>query len=104
MYAIFEVGGFQFRGEEGAVLQVPHRKLGQGDKLDIAEVLLVQQNDNVLVGTPYVEGAKIEAEVVQDTKADKIRIYKYKRRTKYRRRAGHRQQLTEIKINKIVTP
>jgi len=104
MYAVFEVAGFQFRGEAGDVLEVPRRKLAAGDKLDISEVLLVKDNDKVLVGTPYVEGAKIEAEVTGEGKGEKVRIYKYKRRTKYRRRQGHRQDFTKVKINNIVVP
>jgi large subunit ribosomal protein L21 len=103
MYALFELAGFQFRAEEGAVLKIP-RLSTEKDKLDISEVLLVQDKDKTLVGTPFVEGAKIQAEIVGGGKDDKIRIYKYKRRTKYRRTQGHRQMFSEIKINKIVAP
>ncbi len=104
MYAVFQMSGFQYTGEEGKVIKVPLQKTEQGKTLDISEVLLVKDNDNVMVGTPFVEGAKIEAEVLSSGKDDKIRIYKYKRRTKYRKTIGHRQNFTEIKINKIVTP
>lgn len=104
MYAVFEVGGFQYRGEKGGVVRIPLQNAEAGKKLDISEVLLVKDNDNVLVGTPYVEGAKIQAEVLGAGKGEKIRVYKYKRRTKYRLTQGHRQDYTEIKINDIVTP
>lgn len=104
MYAVFQVSGFQYRAEEGQVLQIPLQKAGEGDSIDLTDVLLVQNNDAATVGTPFVEGAKVTAEVLRHAKHDKVEIYKYKRRTKYRRRQGHRQDFTEIKINKIVTP
>lgn len=104
MYAVFQVSGFQYRAEEGEVLQIPLQKAGQGETLDLTDVLLVQHNDAATIGTPFVEGAKIQAEILRHGKGDKVEIYKYKRRTKYRRRQGHRQDFTEIKVNKIVTP
>lgn len=103
MYAVFQIAGFQYSGEEGALLKVPRQKENKGDKIDITEVLLVKDEDKVLVGTPFVEGAKVETEVVGAGKNDKVLIYKYKRRTKYRRTQGHRQDYTQLKINKIVT-
>ena len=104
MYAVFQIAGFQYSGEEGALVKVPLQNENQGDKIDISEVLLVRDKDKVLVGTPFVDGAKVEAEVVGAGKNDKVLIYKYKRRTKYRRTQGHRQDFTQIKINKIVAP
>ena len=103
MYAVFQIAGFQFSGEKGALVKVPHRKEKKGDKIDITEVLLIKDKKKVLVGTPFVEGAKVEAEVVDSGKDDKVLIYKYKRRTKYRRTQGHRQDYTQLKIKKIVT-
>lgn len=102
MYAIFQLSGFQYRAEEGAVLQVPLQDGKVGDKLEIPEILLVQKNDQTKIGTPFVEGAKIEAELLSHGKGDKVMIYKYKKRTKYRRTQGHRQDFTEVKIKKIV--
>jgi large subunit ribosomal protein L21 len=104
MYAMFQVSGFQFRAEEGDTVQIPRQQVSEGDKLDISDVMLIKREDESLIGTPFVDGAKIEAEVVSHGKGDKIEVYKYKRRTKYRRRQGHRQDFTEIKVNKIVTP
>lgn len=104
MYAVFHVSGFQFKGEEGTTLKVPQQKATDGQKLEFSDVMLVRTAESSLVGTPYVEGAKVEAEVVRQGKGDKVRIYKYKRRTKYRRSQGHRQDFTEIRINKIVAP
>jgi large subunit ribosomal protein L21 len=106
MYAVFQLAGFQYRAEEGSCIQVqvPGGKSHDSDKLEISEVLLLQDEDSVLVGTPFVEGAKIEAEVLSRDRDDKVRVYKYKRRTKYRRTHGHRQNYAEIKISKIVKP
>ena len=104
MYAVFQIAGFQYNAEEGSVIKIPAQKVDKGSKLDIDEVLLVKKDDKVMVGTPFVEGARIEAEVVDHSKGDKVLIYKYKRRTKYRRTQGHRQDYSDIKINKIITP
>ena len=104
MYAVFQLSGSQFSVEEGAVIKVPFQDAEKGSKIDITDVLLVKDNDKAMIGSPYVDGAKIEAEVLDSGKSDKVRIYKYKRRTKYRRRQGHRQQYSEIKINTIVVP
>ncbi len=104
MYAVFQIAGFQYNAEEGSVIKIPTQQIDKGSKLDIDEVLLIKKDGEVMVGTPFVEGARIEAEVVDHSKGDKIVIYKYKRRTKYRRTQGHRQDYSDIKINKIVTP
>ena len=103
MYAVFQLSGFQYTVEEGEVIKVPLQEAKIGDKFDINEILLVKNSDEATVGTPFVENAKIEAEVLNQGKDDKVLIYKYKRRTKYRRTQGHRQDYTEIKINKIVS-
>lgn len=104
MYAIFQIGGFQYRAEEGTVLQVPLQTAKQGDTVEIGEILLLKNDSAALVGTPFVQGAKIEAEIIGTGKNDKVMTFKYRRRTKYRRTIGHRQQYTEIKINRIVSP
>ena len=104
MYAVFHLSGFQYKGEEGAILKVPLQTVTDGNKLEITDVLLVKTGDSSVVGTPYLEGAKIEAEILRHGKNDKVRVYKYKRRTKYRLTQGHRQDFTEIRIDKIVAP
>jgi large subunit ribosomal protein L21 len=104
MHAIFQMAGFQYRAEEGSVVRVPLRPINAGDRLEIAEVLLVKDGDTAHIGTPFVPGAKIEAEVVEHSKGEKALSFKYKRRTKYRRTHGHRQDYTDIKINKIIAP
>ncbi len=104
MYAVFEVSGMQFTAREGDVITVPHQQAELGAKLDIDQVLLIKKDDQSIVGTPIVADAKVEAEIVEHGKDDKVLIYKYKRRTKYRRTQGHRQDFTQIKVNKIVAP
>jgi len=104
MYAVFQMGGFQYTAEEGATVQVPLLKDEDGAKINIDEVMLISDGENSQVGKPFLENAKIEAEVVGRGKGDKVIVYKYKKRTKYRRTRGHRQDYSEIKINKIVAP
>ena len=101
MYAVFQIAGKQFQAEKGDVLRVPLLDKEKGAKIDITEVLLINDNDKVEIGSPFVASAKVVAVVQGEGKDDKIRIYKYKRRTKYRRSQGHRQDYTEIKISKI---
>jgi len=104
MYAVFEISGIQFTAQEGDVLKVPFQSgVEKGNKLDIERILLVKDKDNTLVGTPTVADVNIDAEVLSNGQNDKVLIYKYKKRTKYRRTQGHRQRFTEIKINKIST-
>ena len=104
MYAVFKLSGFEYSGEEGAVLKVPHQEVETGGKIDITEVMLIKDGDNSLIGTPFLEDAKVEAEVLGDGKDDKVMVFKKKRRTKYRRIQGHRQSFSEIRISKITAP
>lgn len=104
MYAVFKLSGFEYSGEEGAVLKVPHQEVEAGGKIDITEIMLIKDGDNSMIGTPFLEDAKVEAEVLGDGKDDKIMVFKKKRRTKYRRIQGHRQPFTEIRISKITAP
>jgi large subunit ribosomal protein L21 len=107
MYAVFESGGLQFRAEVGAQIRIPHLDANRGDKVTFDKVLMVnseKKGSDSLIGSPYLEAAKIEAEVVAEGRAEKIDVYKFKRRTKYRKLRGHRQQYTEVKIKKINSP
>ena len=72
-----------------------------GTKLTLDGILLVSNDDNLKLGNPIVEGAKVEAEIVKQFKGDKVIIQKYKKKTGYRRRTGHRQNYTQVKITKI---
>jgi large subunit ribosomal protein L21 len=104
MFAVFESGGLQFRAEEGTEVKIPHLTANPGDTVSIDKVLLINDGKDSLIGTPYLESASVEAEVINEGLAQKIDVYKFKRRTKYRKLRGHRQKFTEIKIKKITPP
>jgi len=104
MYAVFRLSGFQYRVEKGTVLEVPFQNGKEGSKITIKDVLLIGDGEKSLIGTPLVDGAKIEAKVVEHLKSDKTTVFKMKRRTKYRRIQGHRQDITKIQIDKISAP
>jgi large subunit ribosomal protein L21 len=104
MYAVFQLSGFQYSAQEGEVIRVPQQEGDSGSKIDINEVLLLKNGDDALIGTPFVADAKIEAEIVANGLADKVTVFKFKRRTKYRRKTGHRQAYSDLKINRIVAP
>jgi large subunit ribosomal protein L21 len=102
VYAIIRDRGTQYRVEEGQVVEVALLDADPGSQLELGEVLLVGGSDNVRVGTPLVEGAKVLAKVLDTSKGDKIIVFKYKNKKRYRRRTGHRQQYTRIAISQIV--
>ncbi len=104
MQAVFKLAGRQFTAEEGTVIRVPFQDVAKGTQLDIKQVLLIKNDENSLVGNPYVEGARIEAEVVDHGRDEKVTVYKFKRRTKYRRLRGHRQPYSDLKIHRIIPP
>ena len=104
MYAVIRIGSHQFQVEEGATVRVPGLDADEGAKQTLTDVLLVRGHAATHVGTPTVEGASVEATVVGHGKADKIIVFKMKRRKNYRRRNGHRQQYTDLKIDGIVAP
>ena len=101
MRAIIETGGMQFPVEEQTVVRVPKLETEVGQTIEFDKVLLVSDQDKFAVGKPYIDGAKVSAEITSHGKDDKVRVFKFKRRTKYRKTNGHRQQYTEVKILKI---
>ncbi|WP_420447540.1 50S ribosomal protein L21 [Candidatus Palauibacter sp.] len=104
MYAIFKAQGKQFRAVEDAVLRIPSLQAEPGDTIKFDDVLLAEQDGDVHVGAPCVAGASVAAEVVSHGRGDKIIVYKMKRRKGYRRKQGHRQGYTEIRILGIDVP
>lgn len=102
IYAIIEDGGRQYRVEEGAELDIDLREAAVGDRITFDRVLLVRTDDAVVVGQPLVSGGSVEAEVVSVVPGPKLVIQKFRRRKNYRRRTGHRQLYTRVKISKIV--
>lgn len=100
MYAIIASGGKQYKVEEGDIIRVEKLGLGAGTSYKFESVLALN-NDSLVIGTPTVAGANVEAEVIREAKAKKVVVYKYKRKTGYHKKNGHRQQFTELKITKI---
>lgn len=101
MYAIVKTGGKQYRVEKGATLVVEKIDAAKGDKVSLDEVLMIGDDKKTTVGTPLVKGASVNAEIVSQFKDEKVIVFKKKRRQNYRRKNGHRQRLTEIKITDI---
>jgi large subunit ribosomal protein L21 len=100
MYALIDFLGKQYKASEGAVLKVDHVDAEVGSKIDIDKVLMVS-DATVSVGAPYVSGAKVSAVVESHGKDPKIIVFKYKPKKDYRRKNGHRQQFSTIKIESI---
>jgi len=99
-YAVIKTGGKQYRVMEGQVIEV--ELLESTDSTFVfEEVLLVVDGDKVQIGTPTVEGMKVYADVIADVKGDKIEVFKYKSKSRYRKHTGHRQKYTQVKINGI---
>lgn len=101
MYAVIETGGKQVRVQEGSTVRVERLKAAPGDEVTLDRVLLVRTDDTTQVGTPVVAGALVRARVLRQGRARKIRVMKYKAKAHYRRRQGHRQGFTELRIEKI---
>ena len=100
-FAVIKTGGKQYRVSEGDVIAVERLARAPGDTVEIADVLMIGGDAGTTVGTPRVAGASVAAEVVEQTRGAKIIVFKKKRRKGYRRRAGHRQDLTLLKVTGI---
>ena len=101
MYAIIKTGGQQFRVTKGDKLSVQKLDAEAGKSITLEDVLMINDGKTAKVGTPLVSGAKVTAKIVEQTRGDKIIVFKKKRRQGYRRTNGHRQQLTVIEITDI---
>jgi len=101
MYAIVTIAGQQFKVEEGKNIFVHRLDASQGDQLSFDQVLLVDREGDVMVGLPTLSGASVNATVLDHVKGDKIIVFKKKRRKGYRKKNGHRQSFTQIKIDAI---
>lgn len=102
MYAIVESGGRQYRAEEGHTFSVEKLPYEVGDKVELGNVLLIADGDSVHVGQPTVDGAAVKATVVEQYRGKKILVWKYRAKLRYRRRRGHRQDYTRLRIDEIV--
>jgi large subunit ribosomal protein L21 len=101
MYAVIKTGGKQYKVANGDVILVEKLETGSGNSISLTEVLMIGDGANITVGAPTVKGASVAAEVVDQVKADKVIIFKKNRRHNYRRKRGHRQKLTALKITGI---
>jgi large subunit ribosomal protein L21 len=101
MYAIVNIAGMQCKAEAGKKIYVNRLEANEGDSLTFNEVLLLDGEAGVTIGTPHVSGASVTAKVVEHLKGDKVIVFKKKRRKGYRVKNGHRQQFTQIEIESI---
>ena len=101
MYAVIESGGKQHRVEPGEVLRLEKLDASEGETVNFDKVMMIGEGENIQIGTPFVDGGVVTAEVVSHGRGDKITIIKMRRRKHYRRQAGHRQSFTEVKIKEI---
>lgn len=101
MYAIIETGGKQYKVEEGQTLSVELLHKEEGELVEIDKVLMLQKDGALTVGKPFVDGAKVTLKVVENAKAKKIVVFKFKAKKNYRRKTGHRQPFTKVVVEKI---
>ena len=101
MYAVVETGGKQYRVMPGDTLDVELLDANAGDSIELGRVLMVGDGADTVIGRPTVAGARVIAEVVEQTKGEKIIVFKYKSKVRYRRKTGHRQRLTRVRITDI---
>lgn len=101
MYAIVEIAGKQYKVRKDDLLYVPRMKEDEKKKLTFDRVLLIADGKKVSVGTPVVDGATVKATVMQHVKADKVLVFKKKRRKRYKVKKGHRQPYTQIQVNSV---
>ncbi|MBT3275333.1 MAG: 50S ribosomal protein L21 [Spirochaetales bacterium] len=102
MYALVEIRGKQYKAEKGTVLKIDRLAEVKGETIDFDSVLLLRNEGELKVGTPYVEGASVKTTVEDHGKDKKIIIRKFKKRKNYRRKQGHRQQFTLVRVEDIV--
>ena len=103
-FAVVQTGGKQYRVQPGDVLDVERLPVDVGAPVDLSDVRLIAGDGEVLVGSPQVEGAVVRAQVVEHLRGPKLVVFKYKPKTRYRRKTGHRQELTRLQIEDLVLP
>lgn len=101
MFAVIETGGKQYKVSEGEKISVEKLDTQEGKSFVFDKVLLINDNDRISVGTPHVKGAKVEVKVLQQGRADKVIVFRYHPKTRYRKKKGHRQPFTKLEIIKI---
>lgn len=103
MYAIIQTGGHQYKVAPGDTIEVETLDAQPGSDVELGDVLLVSGDNGVQIGTPFVSGAKVRARVVGAIKGEKLIVFKFKSKKHYRRKTGHRQNLTRLSITDIVS-
>lgn len=101
MYAVIKTGGKQYRVEEGQVIRVETLRAEAGETVDFSEILMVANGDEIKIGAPVVEGAKVSGTILEHGRHKKIEIIKFKRRKHHMKRQGHRQNYTAVRIESI---
>jgi len=104
IYAIIKTGGKQYRVDPGQTIDVERLDVAEGNTVELDKVLLIADGDQVTIGTPTVDGAKVVATSKGSGKGKKVIVFKYKPKVRYRKKTGHRQQYTRLVIDKIVGP
>jgi large subunit ribosomal protein L21 len=100
-FAVIELAGSQFKVKQGEQYEVKKLSGNKGDKIEIENVLMISEGDDVKVGKPYVEGAKVTLEITSQKKGEKVKVFKYKAKSRYRRTYGHRPLITRVLVKKI---
>ena len=101
MYAVFKTGGKQYRATKGDTINVEKIEAEKGATVELDQVLMVGEGEDVKIGTPYLDGGKVTARVVDHGRGEKIKIIKFKRRKQYMKHMGHRQYFTQLEITGI---
>lgn len=100
-YAVVDSGGKQYKVREGEVIRLEKLNGESGDSIEFDKVLCLKKDDEILFGDPVLSGARVQAQIIRHGRGEKIIVFKFKRRKKYRKKIGHRQSFTEVKIVSI---
>jgi large subunit ribosomal protein L21 len=100
-FAVIELAGTQLKVREGEEYEVKKLSGNKGDKIELENVLMVVEDEDVKIGEPYVDGAKVTLEITSQKKGEKVRVFKYKAKSRYRRTYGHRPAITRVLVKKI---
>ena len=103
MYAIIETGGKQYKVSENEIIKVEKLDADEGSDFEFSKVILINKDGEITTGNPYLENARVIGEVLETKKDKKIIVFKFKRRKNYKRKKGHRQFYTKLKIKDILT-
>jgi large subunit ribosomal protein L21 len=100
-FAVIEIAGGQIKVREGQEYEVKKLSGNKGDKIEIENVLMIADGDDVKIGEPYVKDAKVTLEITSQKKGEKVKVFKYKAKSRYRRKYGHRPAITRVLVKKI---